>query len=110
VRLACQTAMTSFTTPTSPSTAAPAGSNGAEHSAEPAQKSDPGRHLSPAVAHELNNMLTIIQGYAENLLLLHGKTPALETHLHHIAEAARRATKVVRNALPRRARAPLRSQ
>ena len=30
---------------------------------------DAARHISPGVAHELNNMLTIIQGYADRLLI-----------------------------------------
>jgi signal transduction histidine kinase len=63
-------------------------------------KFDPERQISPAVAHELNNVLAIVQGYAERLLLKHGENPALETHLKLIAEAARRATTIVRDALP----------
>jgi hypothetical protein len=35
-------------------------------------KTDPTRHISPVVAHELNNLLTIIQGYADRLALKHG--------------------------------------
>jgi signal transduction histidine kinase len=60
-------------------------------------KSDPARHISPAVAHELNNILMIIQGYTDRLLLKHGDNPAIEPHLKLIAEAARRATTLVRN-------------
>lgn len=61
---------------------------------------DPEHHIAPAVAHELNNVLAIIQGYADRLLLNHGENPALETHLKHISEATRRATTIVRDALP----------
>jgi len=45
----------------------------------------------------LNNILTIIQGYTDRLLLKHGDNPASEAHLKLIAEAARRATSLVRS-------------
>ncbi|HXE43518.1 MAG TPA: histidine kinase dimerization/phospho-acceptor domain-containing protein, partial [Candidatus Baltobacteraceae bacterium] len=61
---------------------------------------DPARHIAPVVAHELNNILTIIQGYADRLLLKHGKDVALEPHLKLISEAARRATTIVRSSVP----------
>jgi len=67
---------------------------------ETAQKYDPSRHVAPVVAHELNNILTIVQGYADRLLLRHGEDPALLPHLRLIAEAARRAAIVVREATP----------
>jgi len=69
---------------------------GGVHVPEP--KIDPARHIAPAVAHELNNILAIVQGYADRLLLKHGKDAALEPHLKLISEAARRATLIVRNA------------
>ena len=62
------------------------------------------------VAHELNNIVTIIQGYADRLLLKHGENPALETHLKLISEAARRATAIVRDASPPDPSVPIRSQ
>jgi signal transduction histidine kinase len=58
---------------------------------------DPARHIAPVVAHELNNILTIIQGYADRLLLKHEKDATLEPHLKLISEAARRATTIVRS-------------
>ena len=58
------------------------------------------RHISPVVAHELNNILTIVQGYAERLLFKHPENAALQPHLKLILEAARRATAVVREAAP----------
>lgn len=61
---------------------------------------DPARHVAPVVAHELNNILTIIQGYSDRLLIKHEKDPALQPHLKLISEAARRATAIVRAALP----------
>jgi len=65
-----------------------------------AAKIDPTRQISPVVAHELNNLLTIIQGYADRLLMKHGENPALEAHLKLISEASRRAAIVVRSAVP----------
>jgi hypothetical protein len=61
---------------------------------------DPARHIAPVVAHELNNILTIIQGYADRLLLKHDKDATLEPHLKLISEAARRATAIVRSSAP----------
>jgi hypothetical protein len=62
-------------------------------------KPDPDRHISPAVAHEMNNIITIIQGYTDRLLLKHGDNPAIESNLKMIAEAARRAATLVRNSV-----------
>ena len=73
-------------------------SGGAGHAHE--AKFDPTRHISPAVAHELNNILTIIQGYADRLLIKHGENPAFETNLKLISEAARRASTLVRTSVP----------
>jgi signal transduction histidine kinase len=64
-------------------------------------KMDPARHIAPVVAHELNNILAIIQGYADRLLLKHEKDATLEPHLKLISEAARRATIIVRSATPK---------
>jgi hypothetical protein len=61
---------------------------------------DPTRHIGPVVAHELNNILTIVQGYADRLLLRHGANPAIMTELKLISEASRRAATVIRNAKP----------
>jgi len=67
---------------------------------ESAQKFDSARHIAPVVAHELNNILTIIQGYSDRLLLRHGEDPALQPHLKLISEATRRAAIIVREATP----------
>jgi hypothetical protein len=61
---------------------------------------DPTRHIGPVVAHELNNILTIVQGYADRLLLRHGANPTIMTELKLISEASRRAATVIRNAKP----------
>ncbi len=73
---------------------------GGEDGGEAVHKYDPARHVAPVVAHELNNILTIVQGYADRLLLRHGEDPALLPHLRLISDAARRAANVVREATP----------
>ena len=75
-----------------------AASAGALH--ETAQKFDSARHISPVVAHELNNILAIIQGYADRLRSKHGEDPALEPQLKLISEAARRAAILIHDATP----------
>jgi signal transduction histidine kinase len=67
----------------------------------PEPRIDPARQISPVVAHELNNIITIIMGYGERLLLKHGaQDPAMEAHLKLIVEASRRAATIVRDATP----------
>ena len=73
---------------------------GAGASHETAQKFDSARHIPPAVAHELNNIITIIRGYADRLLFKHSQDPALEPHLKLISEAAKRAGAIVHDAMP----------
>ena len=75
-----------------------AASAGAAH--EIAQKFDSARHIPPAVAHELNNVIAIIRGYADRLLFKHSQDPALEPHLKLISEAAKRAGTIVHDAMP----------
>jgi signal transduction histidine kinase len=77
---------------------------------EPPQKYDPARHMAPVIAHELNNILTIVQGYADRLLLRHGEDRGLQTHLRLISEASRRAAAIVRDATPPNANATFRKQ
>jgi signal transduction histidine kinase len=74
--------------------------SGAGSLRETAHRADPARHISPVVAHELNNILTIVQGYAERLLLKHHEDMALQPHLKLISEAAKRATTIIREATP----------
>jgi len=69
---------------------------------EPAQKFDPARHISPGVAHELNNALTVVQCYADSLLLKHAEDGALQPHLKRISEASRRASMIVRDAMAKK--------
>jgi nitrogen-specific signal transduction histidine kinase len=63
-------------------------------------KPEPAEHIPLAVAHELNNIITIIRGYADRLLSKHNQDPALEPHLKLISDAARRAGLIVRDAMP----------
>ncbi len=74
--------------------------DGAANWREPDPTFDPTRHVAPAVAHELNNILTIVQGYADRLLLRHAENPELMPNLKMISEAAKRAAAVVRKATP----------
>jgi hypothetical protein len=71
---------------------------------ETAPAFDPDRHIAPNVAHELNNILTIVQGYADRMLIKHSSDPGLQPHLRLISEAAKRAALVVREATPSRKR------
>jgi signal transduction histidine kinase len=68
----------------------------------PAPPPDQPRQIGREVAHELNNILTIIQGYADRLLMKHGENPALRPDLQLISDNARRAVSVVRQAAPRK--------
>lgn len=61
---------------------------------------DPERHVSPLIAHELNNILAIVQGYADRLILKYAEDKALHSQLKMITEAARRAAAIIRYATP----------
>jgi len=63
-------------------------------------KFDPTKHIAPNVAHDLNNILTIIQGYADRLLIKHREEPTLQPSLKLISEASRRAANIIREATP----------
>jgi nitrogen-specific signal transduction histidine kinase len=66
-------------------------------SAQPAPV-EPPREISREVAHELNNVLTIVRGYTERLLVKHADNAALRTDLQLICDNARRAENVIRQA------------
>jgi len=80
--------------------ASPPDQGGSENQPIKIAQYDPARHVAPIVAHELNNILTIVQGYADRLLLHHGDNPTLMPHLRLISEASKRAAAVVRAATP----------
>jgi signal transduction histidine kinase len=67
------------------------------HPAPPAP-AEAQREISREVAHELNNVLTIIRGYTERLLMKNANNPAFLPDLKLISENARRAEVVIREA------------
>lgn len=62
--------------------------------------------IGSQVAHELNNILTILRGYAERMMIKHGENPALRPELQLFNENVRRAERVVRQATPSPTRVP----
>jgi signal transduction histidine kinase len=64
---------------------------------EPARPDDRSQ-IGRDVAHELNNILTIIQGYADRMMVKHGENPSLRPELQLISNNARRAVSVIRDA------------
>jgi signal transduction histidine kinase len=58
------------------------------------------------VAHELNNILTIIRGYSDRMLMKHGANPAMRPELQLISESVKRAETVIRGAVRLNAPAP----
>jgi signal transduction histidine kinase len=74
--------------------------SGAGRFQETACKYDPARQMPRTVVHELNNILTIIQGYADRLLHKHREDPVLQPQLRMIFESARRAAALIHEAMP----------
>jgi len=64
-----------------------------------AQKMDAIGRLAGGVAHDFNNLLTIITSYSELALDAVAKTSALESKIHEILQAARRAAELTRQLL-----------
>ena len=61
------------------------------------------KHIGREVAHELNNILTIIRGYSDRMMIKHGTNPALRPDLQLISESVKRAEAVIRHSTwPRR--------
>lgn len=58
----------------------------------------PAKEIGRDVAHELNNILTIIQGYADNVLRKHGAEAVWRPELQLICSNARRAVAVIKSA------------
>ena len=75
---------------------------------EPAVQFDPAKHVSPLIAHELNNILAIVQGYADRLLLKYANDAILTSELKLVTEAARRAATIIRDATPQTLTKPIR--
>jgi len=79
------------------------GTGGADSLNQPAPQINPARQISSAVAHDLNNLLTVVQVYSEKLVR-QGKYPELQPQLTSIWEAAKRAAMVVREAAAQNAK------
>jgi signal transduction histidine kinase len=77
----------------SDNTASPPQPNGGE-----SHQTDCHRHISATLAHELNNLLTVVQGHADRLFVKHQEDSVLAPNLKKISEAAHRAAELVRNA------------
>jgi signal transduction histidine kinase len=69
---------------------------GLHHEDKPPAESQ--REISREVAHELNNVLTIVRGYSERLLMKHADNPVLRADLQLICDNAKRAENVIRQA------------
>jgi signal transduction histidine kinase len=77
--------------------APPAQSNGGENGRDN-RRADADRHISLTLAHELNNLLTVVQGHADRLFAKHQEDAVLAPTLKKISEAAHRAAELVRGA------------
>jgi len=64
------------------------------HHESPQEQNQIGREM----AHELNNILTIIQGYADRMIMKNAENPALTPDLKTISNNARRAVTLIRDA------------
>jgi signal transduction histidine kinase len=60
------------------------------------------QRIGREVAHELNNILTIIRGYADRMLIKNRDNPALRPDLKMISDNVLRAEAVIRRATPPR--------
>jgi signal transduction histidine kinase len=73
--------------------ASPLQPNGGEN-----HRPDSDQHMSLTLAHELNNLLTVVQGHADRLFVNHQEDTILAPTLKKISDAAHRAAELVRNA------------
>ena len=77
--------------------ASPLQSNGGENGQDN-RRAEADRHISLTLAHELNNLLTVVQGHADRLFVKHQEDDLLAPTLKKISEAAHRAAELVRSA------------
>jgi len=73
-------------------------------SLHPEPHADSPRQVGREVAHELNNIFTIIRGYTDRMVIKHGENPALRHDLQLILENIKRAEAVVRQSTHPRSR------
>lgn len=66
--------------------------------------SDNQKQIGREVAHDLNNILTIIRGYADRMMIKHGDNAALRPDLQIITENVKRAESLIRHSTLPRAR------
>jgi signal transduction histidine kinase len=66
-------------------------------SLHPEAHADSPRQVGREVAHELNNIFTIVRGYTERMMVKHGDNPALRPDLQIIADNIKRAESLVRH-------------
>jgi signal transduction histidine kinase len=77
----------------SDNTVSPSQPNGGEN-----HQSDSHGPISSSLAHELNNLLTVVKGQADRLFVKHKDDAVLAPNLKKISESAHRAAELVRNA------------
>src|SRR5690242_7681220 len=70
---------------------------------------DAQKHIGREVAHEMNNILTIIRGYADRMMIKHGENQALRSELALITENAKRLESVIRHSTWPRTRPAVRA-
>jgi signal transduction histidine kinase len=87
----------SYLESTDEKTASPLPPNGGENRPDN-RRTDADRHISLTLAHELNNLLTVVQGHADRLFVKHQEDTLLAPTLKKISEAAHRAAELVRSA------------
>ncbi|MFA7384496.1 MAG: PAS domain S-box protein [Desulfurivibrionaceae bacterium] len=64
-----------------------------------AQKMEGIGHLAGGVAHDFNNILSVIQGYADLLRMIRAEDQVLVDHLEQIRQAVQRGTTITRQIL-----------
>ena len=55
------------------------------------------KQVGREVAHELNNIFTIVRGYAERMMIKHGENPAMRPDLQLMIDNIKRAESLVRH-------------
>lgn len=66
------------------------------------QSPDNDKLIGRQAAHELNNILTILRGYAERMMVKHAENVSLRPDLQSLNENLRRAERLVRQSTPSR--------